>query len=76
MHQVPSSPPPSCRWRGLRLTDTPVNETLVRDITTDTFIADQRDAVLIAVTGTSKSHPRRLHYRSLARVECAPEDGQ
>jgi DNA replication protein DnaC len=35
---------------------TPINETLVRDLATGTFIAEQRNAVLIGGTGTGKSH--------------------
>jgi DNA replication protein DnaC len=35
---------------------TPVNETLVRDLATGAFVADQRNAVLIGGTGTGKSH--------------------
>jgi DNA replication protein DnaC len=36
--------------------DTPVNETLVRDLATGAFLAEQRNAVLIGGTGTGKSH--------------------
>jgi DNA replication protein DnaC len=35
---------------------TPINETLVRDLATGTFLAQQRNAVLIGGTGTGKSH--------------------
>src|SRR4051794_18594612 len=35
---------------------TPVNETLVRDLATGAFLAEQRNAVLIGGTGTGKSH--------------------
>ncbi|QPC92982.1 IS21-like element helper ATPase IstB [Mesorhizobium sp. INR15] len=35
---------------------TPVNEVLVRDLANGTFVADQRNAVLIGGTGTGKSH--------------------
>jgi DNA replication protein DnaC len=34
---------------------TPINETLVRDLATGTFLAQQRNAVLIGGTGTGKS---------------------
>jgi DNA replication protein DnaC len=37
-------------------TGTPINETLVRDLTGGTFIAEQRNVVLIGGTGTGKSH--------------------
>ena len=48
-------------------TDTPVNETLVRDLATGTFIADQRNAVLIGGTGTGKSHLAIAIARALIR---------
>ena len=35
---------------------TPINETLIRDLATGGFIAEQRNAVLIGGTGTGKSH--------------------
>jgi DNA replication protein DnaC len=35
---------------------TPINEALVRELTTGRFIAEQRNAVLIGGTGTGKSH--------------------
>ena len=35
---------------------TPINETLVRDLTNGTVIANQRNAVLIGGTGTGKTH--------------------
>ena len=37
-------------------TGTPINETLVRDLATGAFIANQRNAVLIGGTGTGKTH--------------------
>jgi DNA replication protein DnaC len=37
-------------------TGTPINETLVRDLTGGMFIAEQRNVVLIGGTGTGKSH--------------------
>jgi len=48
-------------------TDTPVNEALVRDLATGTFIADQRNAVLIGGTGTGKSHLTIAIARALIR---------
>jgi DNA replication protein DnaC len=36
--------------------ETPVNETLVRELATGAFLAEQRNAVLIGGTGTGKSH--------------------
>jgi DNA replication protein DnaC len=35
---------------------TPVNEALIRELASGTFIADQRNTVLIGGTGTGKSH--------------------
>src|SRR5207248_5919258 len=35
-------------------TGTPINETLIRDLATGRFIAEQRNAVLIGGTGTGK----------------------
>jgi hypothetical protein len=37
-------------------TGTPVNEALIRDLAGGTFLAEQRNAVLIGGTGTGKSH--------------------
>ncbi len=36
--------------------DTPINEALVRELATGTFVADQRNVVLVGGTGTGKSH--------------------
>jgi len=47
--------------------DTPVNETLVRDLATGAFVADQRNAVLIGGTGTGKSHLAIAIARALIR---------
>ena len=35
---------------------TPINETLVRELATGTFLAQQRNAVLVGGTGSGKSH--------------------
>src|SRR5438132_2617093 len=35
---------------------TPINEALVRDLAGGTFLAEQRNAVLVGGTGTGKSH--------------------
>ena len=40
----------------LTFADTPINEGLVRELTTGHFIAEQRNAVLVGGTGTGKSH--------------------
>jgi DNA replication protein DnaC len=37
-------------------TDTPINETLVRDLVGGNFLAHQRNVVLVGGTGTGKSH--------------------
>jgi DNA replication protein DnaC len=39
-----------------RFDDTPVNEALVRDLTSGNFLAHQRNLVLIGGTGTGKTH--------------------
>jgi DNA replication protein DnaC len=44
--------------------DTPVNESLVRELATGTFVADQRNVVLVGGTGTGKSWLSRLPVRS------------
>lgn len=41
-------------------TGTPINEGLVRDLSTGSFVADQRNVVLIGGTGTGKT-PRHCH---------------
>jgi DNA replication protein DnaC len=46
---------------------TPVNEALIRDLASGTFIADQRNAVLIGGTGTGKSHLAIAIARALIR---------
>ncbi|TGQ28824.1 IS21-like element helper ATPase IstB [Mesorhizobium sp. M00.F.Ca.ET.216.01.1.1] len=46
---------------------TPVNEALIRDLANGTFVADQRNAVLIGGTGTGKSHLAIALARALIR---------
>ena len=46
---------------------TPVNEPLIRDLANGTFVADQRNAVLIGGTGTGKSHLAIAIARALIR---------
>ena len=41
---------------GFDFTGTPVNETLIRNLASGAFLAEQRNAVLIGGTGTGKSH--------------------
>ena len=41
---------------GFAFAGTPINESLVRDLATGAFLAEQRNAVLIGGTGTGKSH--------------------
>ena len=41
---------------GFAFDDTPINEALVRDLSSGGFLAEQRNAVLIGGTGTGKSH--------------------
>lgn len=47
--------------------DTRVNESLVRELATGTFVADQRNVVLVGGTGTGKSHLAIAIARSLIR---------
>lgn len=47
--------------------DTPVNEALVRELATGTFVADQRNVVLVGGTGTGKSHLAIAIARALIR---------
>jgi len=46
---------------------TPINETLVRDLASGTFLAQQRNAVLIGGTGTGKTHLAIAIARSCIR---------
>ena len=48
-------------------TDTPINASLVRDLATGTFVADQRNVVLVGGTGTGKSHLAIAIARALIR---------
>ena len=47
--------------------DTPVNQSLVRELATGTFVADQRNVVLVGGTGTGKSHLAIAIARALIR---------
>jgi DNA replication protein DnaC len=46
---------------------TPINEGLVRDLATGSFVADQRNVVLIGGTGTGKTHLAIAIARALIR---------
>jgi DNA replication protein DnaC len=52
---------------GFTFTETPINESLVRDLATGGFLAEQRNAVLIGGTGTGKSHLAMAIARSCIR---------
>ncbi len=41
---------------GFRFDNTPINETLVRDLASGNFLANQRNVVLVGGTGTGKTH--------------------
>jgi len=46
---------------------TPINEALIRDLATGSFLAEQRNAVLVGGTGTGKSHLAIAIARSCIR---------
>jgi DNA replication protein DnaC len=48
-------------------TDTPINDSLVRDLASGGFLADQRNVVLIGGTGTGKTHLGIAIARALIR---------
>jgi DNA replication protein DnaC len=48
-------------------TGTPVNQALLRELTSGTFFADQRNVVLVGGTGTGKSHLAIAIARALIR---------
>jgi DNA replication protein DnaC len=52
---------------GFTFAETPINESLVRDLATGGFLAEQRNAVLIGGTGTGKSHLAMAIARSCIR---------
>jgi DNA replication protein DnaC len=52
---------------GFTFTETPINESLVRSLATGTFLAEQRNAVLVGGTGTGKSHLAMAIARSCIR---------
>ena len=47
--------------------DTPINETLVRDLASGNFLAHQRNVVLVGGTGTGKTHLAIAMARALIR---------
>ncbi len=50
-----------------RFADTPVNETLLRDLASGNFLAHQRNVVLVGGTGTGKTHLAIAMARALIR---------
>jgi DNA replication protein DnaC len=53
---------------GFEFKDTPINESLVRDLTGGGFIAQQRNVVLVGGTGTGKTHLAMAIARSCIRA--------
>jgi hypothetical protein len=61
---------------GFEFTAIPINESLVRDLAGGSFIAQQRNIVLVGGTGTGKTHLAMAIARSLDRlfgVQAAPD---
>lgn len=53
--------------KDIDFADTPVNEILVRELATGTFVADQRNVALVGGTGPDKSHLAIAIARALIR---------
>src|SRR6202451_2336579 len=53
---------------GFEFKDTPINESLVRDLAGGGFIAQQRNVVLVGGTGTGKTHLAMAIARSCIRA--------
>ena len=51
--------------------DTPINETLVRDLASGNFLDHQRNVVLVGGTGTGKTHPRVKRPRASLAIAMA-----
>lgn len=66
-HGVPSKLPLAKDIDDFVFDDTPVNETLVRDLAGGNFLAHQRNVVLIGGTGTGKTHLAIAIARSAIR---------
>src|SRR3954462_6357727 len=56
-----ANPPLAKDVDGFTFADTPINETLVRDLAGGEFLAHQRNVVLVGGTGTGKTHLARRH---------------
>jgi DNA replication protein DnaC len=52
---------------GFTFAETPINESLVHSLATGSFLAEQRNAVLVGGTGTGKSHLAMAIARSCIR---------
>jgi DNA replication protein DnaC len=52
---------------GFTFAQTPINQSLVRNLATGAFLAEQRNAVLVGGTGTGKSHLAMAIARSCIR---------
>ena len=58
----------SIKFDDFQFEDTPINETLVRDLAGGGFLAQQRNAVLVGGTGTGKTHLAIAIARSCIRA--------
>ena len=54
-NQIPGRHTSAAAGQGFDFSDTPINEGLVRDLATGSFLHNQRNAVLVGGTGTEET---------------------